>query len=305
MLTKQQLHSWALVLSMLVGPCLYAADCPLMSKDTPQRITKYLSQRLVSGQRTQPSIVSVSLLPNSCYRKLTIKIPSVARQVIMYLSPDERFLASTLYDLSVDPSQEVSRIAVEVEKLLLQDEAAPGISNQNLRIIEFGDFECPYCKQFAGWYQALPNALRSKTILIFKHLPLDQHPWARTAALYAACTKVQSTAAFSRLSSFYLESQDQITSENIGVKTMSTLSTENLDFRVLTACVSNGEGAKILDRHEALARQLNVTGTPTVFINGKRILTIHSGGELQSVLEHELQQLANAPELRRDHDTQP
>lgn len=304
MLTKQ-LHSWALVLSMLLGPCLYAADCPSMSKDTPERITNYLSQRLVSGQRTQPSIVSISLLTNSCYRKLTIEIPSAAQPVIMYLSPDERFLASTLYDLSADPSQEVTRIAAEVEKLLLQDEAASGISGEKLRIIEFGDFECPYCKQFAGWYQTLPNALRSKTILIFKHLPLDQHPWARTAALYAACTKLQSTAAFSRLSSFYLESQDQITSENIGVKTMSTLSSANLDFRLLTACVSNGEGAKILERHEALARQLNITGTPTVFINGKRILTIHSEGELRSVLERELQQITNTPELQRTQEAQP
>lgn len=304
MLVKQ-IHSLALVTSIFIGSYLYAADCPPVSKDTPERITRYLSQRLLSGEKIQPSILSISALPNSCYRKLTIAIPSVSHQIVMYLSPDERFLTSTLYDLSADPSQEVTRIAAEVEKLLLQDETASGISNQNLRIIEFGDFECPYCKQFAGWYQALPSALRSKTTLIFKHLPLDQHPWARTAAIYAACTKVQSTAAFSHLSGFYLENQDQITSENIGMKTMSKLSSENLEFRLLTACVSNGEGAKILDRHEALARQLNVTGTPTVFINGKRILTIHSEGELRSVLQRELQQSVNTQELQRNQEAQP
>lgn len=304
MLVKQ-ICSLALFTSMLFGPYLYAADCPPVSKNTPERITKYLSQRLLSGKKMQPVIVNISALPDSCYRKLTIAVPSVSHQIVMYLSPDERFLASTLYDLSEDPSQEVTRIAAEVEKLLLEDESASGIFSQKLRIIEFADFECPYCKQFAGWYQALPSALRSKTILIFKHLPLDQHPWARTAALYAACTKIQSTAAFSRLSGFYLENQDQITSENIGMKTMSKLSSENLEFRLLTACVSDGEGARILDRHEALARQLNVTGTPTVFINGKRILTIHSEGEFRSVLEHELQQSANTPELQQNQEAQP
>src|SRR4029077_2323575 len=128
------------------------------------------------------------------------------------LSPDERFLTSTLYDLAIDPKKEVVRIADNVTKLLMRDKSSQFTSLDNrITLVEFVDFQCPYCKRFADWYSALPEPLRNQTTLVFKNLPLSQHPWARPAASYAVCASQQSPSAFHELTNFFFQKQSEIT----------------------------------------------------------------------------------------------
>lgn len=283
--------SWSM---LIIAVCQFprlgrAAQCSEPSADIGHRIESYLSQRVVSGNSVKVSVVSVTVIPETCYRKVTVALSGAHKDNVMYLSPDERFLAPALYDLSVDPQKEVARIAVEVEKSLLEGEYQKRIVSTKLRIVEFVDFECPYCKQVAEWYEALPEKLKSKTALIFKHLPLEQHPWARTAAIYAACAGSQSSEALEHVAKFFFLSQDNLTAENILQETLNKLSGEkSLNLKLLAACVSNGEGAKVMDSDIEIAHTLNVTGTPTVFINGKRILPLHSAIEFERLLEREL-----------------
>jgi protein-disulfide isomerase len=208
----------------------------------------------------------------------------------MYLSPDERFLVSTLYDLSVDPQKEVGRIANNVSKLLMRDDS-PKLAGADNRItlVEFVDFECPYCKQFADWYSALPASLQRQTTLVFKNLPLPQHPWAHSAAVYAVCANSQSPAAFRQLITFLFDSQSQITPQNLKQKALESLRQSNaLDSQQFEACVSGKDASEVVDRDVAIAKQLNVSNTPTLFVNGRRVLRVASKEELQHLLETEL-----------------
>ena len=213
----------------------------------------------------------------------------------MYLSPDERFLSPTLYDLNDDPQKEVLRIAQNVETLLLRDEGDQGALSTELTMVEFADYECPFCKQLAEWYDTLPGSLREKTKVIIKHLPLPQHPWAKVAAAYAACTKRQSSPAFAQLSVFLLTNQNDINPGNIAAHIRLQLSKDRgVNVAEVETCVNSGWGSAIIERDGEIARQLNVTGTPTLFVNGKRVLVLHSAEELQRVLEGELHALKSS-----------
>jgi protein-disulfide isomerase len=208
----------------------------------------------------------------------------------MYLSPDERFLVSTLYDLSVDPQKEVARIASNVTKLLMRDESPKIVGTDNrITLVEFVDFECPYCKQFAAWYSALPDSLQRQTTLVFKNLPVPQHPWAHSAAVYAVCANSQSPSAFRKLVTFLFDTQSQITPQNLKQKVLESLRQSNaLDTQKLEACASGKEASEIVERDLSIAKQLNVNNTPTLFINGRRVLRVASRDELQHLLETEL-----------------
>lgn len=104
---------YSLIAIALVTFCTCSnAQCPALSKDAPVRITEYLAKRLISGQQATPTILSIDRVPNTCYRRLNLAIPGVTHQVVMYLSPDERFLTSALYDLASDPEKEVTRISI-------------------------------------------------------------------------------------------------------------------------------------------------------------------------------------------------
>lgn len=264
--------------------------CSPLSKDIGQRVENYLAQRLVSGTNVRPSVKAIDSLPGSCYRKLTLAVPGSSGDVVMYLSPDERFLTSKLYDLTADPQEEVAHIAANVSKLLMRDDS-PRRAEPDARItlVEFVDFQCPYCKQFAVWYSNLPSSLRRQTALVFKNLPLPQHPWARTAASYTICANFQSPTAFFELTDFLFQRQSEFTPDNLKDKLSVGLKQSNaVDLQKLEACVSGKDPSQIVDRDISIAKQLNISNTPTLFINGRRVLRVTSEEELKHLLETEL-----------------
>ena len=279
--------------------------CPPLSADVNQRIENYLAQRLVSARSVRPSVRSVETLPDSCYRKVTMTIPGTNGDVIMYLSPNERFLTSTLYDLSKDPQKEVARIASNVADLLMHD-PSPQFAGSKSRVtlVEFVDFQCPYCKHFAEWYSNLPETLRAQTTLVFKNLPLPQHPWARSAALYAACANMQSPVAFHEMVDLFFQKQPEIMPDNLQNKILTTSrQSRSFNLEKLNTCVSMQIVSSIIDRDIAVAKQLNVNNTPTLFVNGRRVTHVTSADELQQLLETELSNLR--PMQARSGDNQP
>ena len=266
-----------------------------LSTDTKQRVENYLSQRLVAGTGVKPSIKSADTVGDSCYRKVTMTIPGTTGEVSMFLSPDERFLTSSLYDLSSDPQKEVARIADEVTKLLMRDDS-PRLAGSDGRVtlVEFVDFQCPYCKRLADWYSALPDSLQRQTTVVFKNLPLPQHPWARPAAEYAVCASRQSSSAFHQLTAFLFRNQPDITAQNLKDKLLAGLGqSDPINLPQLATCASGSEASQIVERDVAVAKQLSVSNTPTLFIDGRRVLRVASAEELQQLLETELANTAS------------
>ena len=175
-----------------------------------------------------------------------------------------------------------------------------------MTLVEFVDFQCPYCKHFAEWYSNLPETLRAQTTLVFKNLPLPQHPWARRAALYAGCANVQSAAAFHEIVDLFFQKQLEITPDNLEDTIFAGLrQSSSLNLEKLNTCVSTQVAASIIDRDIAVAKQLNVNHTPTIFINGQRVLQVTSVQELQHLLEIHLRNIdsmrAQADQLRAAH----
>ena len=116
------LLSLACSIAFIVGvPCLMGQDCAAVPQETIHRVEGYLGQRLTTATSKGPEVQSISLVPNTCYHKLLIQIPGAADTVAMYLSPDGRFLTSTLYDLEQNAKVEVAHIAADVQSLLMHD----------------------------------------------------------------------------------------------------------------------------------------------------------------------------------------
>lgn len=284
---------FGLALITCMASSLLAADdsCKPLSAATTSHITEYLAERIVSLSGGVPSILSAGPVSGTCYQKLVFHVSGTEKPLTLYLSPDQRFLTSTIYDLSVDPKAEEARTASDVERLLMRDES-PRLSGANPQVVlvEFGDLQCPYCKRFADWYRSLPPALLDRTSLVFKHLPLVIHPWARLAASYAACANQQLPAAFWQLASYFVDHQDGITPDNIRDQVEVALSqTANIDASKLASCATSGAGPGLVARDVAVASELGVTRTPTLFIDGRRAPQLQSAEDLRLLLDRELQ----------------
>lgn len=202
-----------------------------------------------------------------------------------YISPDgQTIVKGTGYDINKNPFQS------NIDKLATSGEPAFGAAFAPVTIVEFGDFQCPDCKMEAPVLrQSLPAAFAGKVRVVFKNFPLETiHPWARAAAIAGRCVYRQNQEAFWKYYDWIYETQSDITPENLTSSVVTWAGKNSLDSAKLKGCVDSKETEPDVDRNIAEAHALGATGTPTLFINGRKI-----GGlqwpDLQMVINLELQ----------------
>src|SRR5271170_5637300 len=179
--------------------------------------------RYVRNKYKIPSSVNLKLskdetIPGTCYRDLTFEGTSPAKtwQLTLYLSPDQRFLATQVFDTSVDPVEEERQKNAALMAGLAQNKGSgKGPDRALVTVVEFSDFQCPYCRKLADLMDHLPPAEKDQIRIVFHHMPLAMHPWARAAAEGAACAQLQNSEGFWTLHDQLFRHQNEITQENI------------------------------------------------------------------------------------------
>lgn len=167
------------------------------------------------------------------------------------------------------------RKAVAV-KMMLPDVASPpvviadsdstagfGPKDAKVHVVEFSDFECPYCARAAGAVTSLKAKYGDRVRFSYRHFPLSFHPNARPAAEMAQCAQSQDK---------FWEFHDAVfaSTEGIGPDVLrAAAETAGLDMGKLDSCMSSGEGGKQVDVDMKLATEVGVSGTPNFFLNGR------------------------------------
>ncbi|HET6175316.1 MAG TPA: thioredoxin domain-containing protein [Candidatus Sulfotelmatobacter sp.] len=159
-----------------------------------------------------------------------------------------------------------------MKKLLDKGVTGPerGPKDAPVLIVEFGDLQCPACKAaqptIEGLVAAEPNAR-----FVFQDFPLEMHNWAAKGAAYADCVGRASNDAFWKFVSKTYETQADITAETADEKLTAIANGVGLKGAEIAACAAKPETKAHVDTSIALGKAAEVTGTPTLFINGRRI----------------------------------
>ncbi|HEX9953304.1 MAG TPA: thioredoxin domain-containing protein [Rubricoccaceae bacterium] len=144
-----------------------------------------------------------------------------------------------------------------------------GPANAPVTIVEFSDFQCPYCRMAAETVETVlaryPDAVR----LVYAHFPLGMHPWAEPAAVAATCAGQQSPDAFWALHDAYFEGQAATTVTNVTDRSRTALAATGIDLAAWAACTSGTEATAAVREQVALGEANGVSGTPGFFINGR------------------------------------
>jgi len=185
----------------------------------------------------------------------------------VYVTKDGKFMfRGELSDLSKDP------LAENRAQLQTKDSPSLGPANASVTVVEFSDFECPVCRRLHDSLRTLlPNYPQVR--VVFKDYPLEQiHPWARTAALAGRCSYQQAPAAFWKMYDLIYDSQDVISAENAWGKMTDFAAQAGLNPDAFKACMAGPEAGAAVDASRANGVQLEVGSTPTIFVNGRRIV---------------------------------
>jgi protein-disulfide isomerase len=161
-----------------------------------------------------------------------------------------------------------------------------GPKDAPVMIVEFGDLQCPACKAAQPTIEALvaaePNAR-----FVFQNFPLEMHNWAAKGAAYADCVGRASNDAFWKFVAKTYETQADITAETADEKLTAIANGVGLKGSEIATCVTKPETKAHVDTSIALGKAVDVTGTPTLFINGRKIgsFDAHASDVYKSLVE--------------------
>lgn len=141
-----------------------------------------------------------------------------------------------------------------------------GAEQAPVQLLEFADFECPFCASFHKDLKALRASYPTQVALTYAHFPLPMHRFAEPAARVAECAGDQ--GRFEAMYGLLFEQQDKF-----GLKPWSEFATEAgvPDSAAFEACVKHTDPIPRVAEGKALGNKLDVQGTPTVVINGWKL----------------------------------
>ncbi|HYL10990.1 MAG TPA: thioredoxin domain-containing protein [Candidatus Acidoferrales bacterium] len=157
-------------------------------------------------------------------------------------------------------------------KLRAADGPALGPDAPVISLVEFSDLECPHCKAAQPILEKLASDFPQVRI-VFQQFPLPAslHPWAMKAALHADCAAQTSTEAFWKFTDSIFENQGSIALATADDKLKELATAAGLDAEKIAACAAAPETEARVKKSMDLGQSLEVTETPTVFINGRRV----------------------------------
>lgn len=185
-----------------------------------------------------------------------------------YVSKDSKFLfRGELSDLTKDPLAE-NRARIDMNGApSLGDPKAP------VTIVEYSDFECPVCRNLHDVLRGLLPNYAGKVRVVFKDFPIEQlHPWARTAAIAGRCAYQQDPKAFWKMYDFIYDNQDIISATNAWTKMTDYAGKAGLDTEAFKSCMASPEPGAAVTASRANGEKLEVNSTPTLFVNGRRLV---------------------------------
>jgi protein-disulfide isomerase len=180
---------------------------------------------------------------------------------------------------------------INLKPVHLTDRATLGPADAPVTIIEFADFQCPFCRRAFDEIETLVNTTyKGRVKLIWKNFPLNIHPWAEQAAIAAECARQQNPQQFWEFARGLYRDQDEITPENLREHIDSYTSALGLDGKALNACILGKTAEAQVEEDKKDAQAIQVNSTPTFFVNGIPVAGLPSSNVFDFVINQQLQE---------------
>lgn len=177
------------------------------------------------------------------------------------------------------------RLAPPRAPISMTDIPVRGPASARITLLEFADYECPYCQQIQPVLSRIETEFKDKLAFAYKDYPLGMHPEAPKAAEAAHCAGAQGK---------FWEFHDLVfANKRLDVANLKSDARDlKLDTTAFDACLEKGQMAGMVKDETAEAQTLGLQGTPTLFVNGRYVKDITYEG-IRGVISEELSALDN------------
>lgn len=271
----------------LVGEALLVEEAERLGIQRTELIDREVSQRMTRPSRDE--LMRLYEANRAQFRGAAFEqvAPSltehlmVQRREALLEELVERLIGRANVKLEV-PVPELPRARLE-----LRDAPYTGPENAPITVVEFGDYECPYCAKATEVMRSLRELYPSQVKVVYLDFPLERHPFAKVAAEAAHCMHQQG----------HFWAYHDLLYDNIGAVDRTMLgefaNRVGGNRKAFDRCMKAGTSKKWVERSMAQARRLGLNATPSIFINGVKLLGLLPLPLLQRIVDKELQRAEN------------
>jgi protein-disulfide isomerase len=160
---------------------------------------------------------------------------------------------------------------------------APWSGGQNapVTVVEFSDFQCPYCRAAESSVQQIRNKYGDEIKFVYLNFPLGFHEHAMDAARAATCAAQQ--GKFWQYHDAIFADQSKLAPADL----KTTASKLGLNKSEFDACFATKQPDTIIKSQQQQGQALGVTGTPTFFINGRELVGAQPADKFDQIIDEE------------------
>lgn len=276
---------YLLFLSILSAAALVGAP--------PARPTKPVLERYIRHLKLVAPEVAVEIgdfrpgpVPDLLQFPVRLSLNGVTQDMTFFVTRDGRkLMEGTVYDLARNPYQR------ELDTLRLDTAPAFGAPpGAPITLVEFSDFECAYCRTQAQSLRRHVAAEFPGTVRVFfKNYAVDpQHTWARAAAIAGRAVYRLRPDAFWAFHDWVFDRQSELNAANFRNRFLSWARSNRLDAAQLAQLLDSRALESEVDADAAEGRKLGIDSTPTLFVNGRRLVGQRDWPSLSVILNAEL-----------------
>lgn len=159
-----------------------------------------------------------------------------------------------------------------------------GGENAKVTIVEFSDFQCPYCSRAAETVNQLKKHYGNKIKIAFRQFPLPFHKDAKGASNAALCADKQKKGNFWKLHDAFFQNQAKLKDSDI----LETAKKLGINTEQLKTCMDNKEFYAQIDEDMEHGKDIGVKSTPTFFVNGMLLQGAQPFEVFQEIIDAEL-----------------
>jgi len=196
--------------------------------------------------------------------------PQIKERIMSYLQGNKK---QELVDAYVAKLTKGKPVEVYFEKPKMQVNVdigkAPvyGKRDAPITVVEFTDFQCPFCSRAADTVNELKKKYGSKVQIAFKHFPLPMHREARPASEASMCVNEQGGDKFWKFQDKLFKNQDKLDTANLEKFAKES----GADVKKYKECVDGKRFADLVQKDMEYGEKLGVKSTPTFFVNGQLV----------------------------------
>jgi len=163
------------------------------------------------------------------------------------------------------------------------DDSAKGPAKAPITIVEFSDYQCPYCSRAETTVTDVLKKYGDKIRLVYRDYPLSFHQNANVAAQASECAKEQ--GKFWEMHGAMFANQSKLAATDL-VETAATIGLEKDKFK---SCLDSGKYKDEVQKDFEDGQKAGVTGTPTFFINGIPMVGARDVNSFAEIIDSELE----------------